>query len=430
MRALPVLLVPLLLVSCHPRPDKHQHRDASMAMYTVQWGDTLEWIAWDFGVPGGYPELARLNSIRDPDFIYMGQHLRIPRTGYGTEALPPWPAMDRVQSPPKACSAERLPAPQPAQVPGCATAACVTLDGGWQRICSCEATQGTPGMVLIEGGRPSTAWPAPVRHDSGNDPARTLGTATSFDVVKTDLDGDGRREHVVAFRREANDVGMSQWNLAVLSGAQPQAAPLLFTAGNYGEGSLIRSQDHSGCDLLTTTWELAWEPGRLNAGWTLLGRPMRYRQGALQPLRDQPILARRLYYSFEPGAVPLPSGLTVGTPLRDLTHHNANLRLVEPAAQAWNQGESNVAIAAAHPRLEPELGVVPDLRLEREGYRWQLTYQAWDQGFEGLGDQASGRLFPPGYRPADISWPGGHTASLVSYARTYGSSMQLLWLTP
>ena len=120
MRALPVLLVPLLLVSCHPRPDKHQHRDASMAMYTVQWGDTLEWIAWDFGVPGGYPELARLNSIRDPDFIYMGQHLRIPRTGYGTEALPPWPAMDRVQSPPKACSAERLPAPQPAQVPGCA----------------------------------------------------------------------------------------------------------------------------------------------------------------------------------------------------------------------------------------------------------------------------------------------------------------------
>ncbi len=429
MRALPSLIC-LLLISCHPRPDKARHRDSTMAMYTVQWGDTLEWIAWDFDVPGGYPTLAKLNGLRNPDLIFMGQHLRIPRNGYATEELPPWPAMDPIEAAPRACTVERLPQPQPAQVPGCATAACVTIDGGRQRICSCEALQGSPGLVLVEGGRPVMAWPAPVQHTRGQEPSSVHGTAMDFEVVQADMDGDGRREHVVAFRREANDVGMSWWNLAVLSGAQPQAPPLLLTAANYGEGSLIRSAGSGGCDLLSTTWELAWEPGRDISGWTLLGRPMQYRGGSLGPLRDRPIYARRLYNSFQPGTVTRPGGLEVGTPLQDLVHHKAHQRVVEPAAQAWRLDESPVSIVGAQPRLDPALGVVPDLSLEREGHRWQLQWRSWNQGFEALGDKASGRLYPPGYRPADTAWPAGRQATLASYAGMYGSGTQLVWLTP
>ncbi len=421
-------LLALLLFSCHPRPDGARHRDKNMALYTVQWGDTLEWIAWDFDVPGGWPALAKLNGLRDPHTIYMGQRLRVPRSGLATEGLPPWPAMEPVDDAPRACRSERLPAPTPAQVPGCASAACVALDGGWQRLCSCEAVQGTPGFVLVEGGRPVTAWPAPVQGDSGGDPSQLRGTANDFDVVRADLDGDGRREYVLAFRRESNDVGMSWWNIAVLSGTHPQAPPLLFTAANYGEGSLIQGETASRCDLLTTTWELAWEPAKFNSGWTLLGRPMRYQAGQLVPLSGEPILARRLYYSFEPGSRSLPGGLAVGTPLDDLNHRNAHIRVVEPAAQAWNHGDTPVLVSNAQPRLDPELGVVADLDLQGNGYDWQLKWRDWSQGYEGIGDRASGRLFPPGYRPGDPSWLGGRSATLSRYARMYGSALQLVWL--
>jgi hypothetical protein len=284
--------------------------------------------------------------------------------------------------------------------------------------------------VLIEGGRPVMAWPAPVQGQAGDDPARILGTAADFDVIKTDLDGDGRREHLLAFRRELNDLGMSWWNLAVLSGVQPQAPPLLFTAANYGEGSVIRSRGSSECNLLTTTWELAWEPGPYNDGWTLLGRPMSYQGGQLVPVQDVPIYSRRLYYSFQPGAIPLPGGLSIGTPLRDLSHRNAHPRLVEPAEQAWRHQDNPVTISDPHPRLDSELGVVQDLELQRDGTTWQLSWGAYDQGFDGLGDQASGRLFPPGYRPAEPGWPSGRRATVASYQRLYGASRQLVWLTP
>jgi LysM repeat protein len=400
-----------------------------MALYTVQWGDTLEWIAWDYEVAGGWPALARLNGLRDPDLILMGQHLKIPRSGGATAGLPPWPGMEPVEDPPRACQVERLEPPRPAQLPGCAAAACVPLDGGWQRICSCQATQGSPGFVLVEGGRPVQAWPAPVLGSPGNDPASVKGTARDFDVVKADLDGDGRREHVVAFRRELNDLGMSWWNLAVLSGAQPQAAPLLFTAANYGEGSLLRSDSASRCDLLTTTWELAWEPaGPTNPGWTLLGRPMRYGGGALEPLRERPIYARRRYHSFDPGSVPLPGGLAIGTPARDLSHAKAHTRVVEPAAERTRIDDSAITITTARPRVDPELGVVADLDVSRDGYAWALGWRAWDQGYEALGHRGSGRLFPPGYRPAEPGWPVGRPATLGAYDRGFSDALQLVWV--
>ena len=400
-----------------------------MALYTVQWGDTLEWIAWDYDVPGGWPALAKLNGIRDPDLIRMGEHLMIPRTGGATMDLPPWPAMDPVKDPLRVCQAERLEPPRMAQLPGCATAACVPLDGGWQRICSCQATQGNPGFVLVEGGRPVMAWPAAVQGSRGSDPARVMGTATDFDVVKADLDGDGRREHVVAFRRQLNDLGMSWWNLAVLSGAQPSASPMLLTAANYGEGSLMRSDSTSRCDLLTTTWELAWEPvGPTNPGWTLLGRPMRYQAGALEPLRDRPIYARRRYHSFEPGSRNLPGGLAVGTPAEDLAHAKAHTRVVEPAAERTVINDNPVTITATTPRIDPEHGVVTDLDLARDSYAWTLAWRAWSQGYEALGHKGSGRLFPPGYRPADTTWPAGQPATIRAYDRGIADALQLVWL--
>jgi hypothetical protein len=222
---------------------------------------------------------------------------------------------------------------------------------------------------------------------------------------------------------------MSRWNLAVISGANPQDPPLLFTAANYGEGSLIRNETTSSCDLLATTWELAWEPdGPSNQGWYLLGRPMRYRHGALEPIRGEPLHARRLYHSFQPGALSLPGGLVVGTPVRDLSHRNAHERLVEPLATMELLGREAVRVTTAAPRMDPALGVVSTLTLDQQGYTSILDWKAYSMGYQGLGDDASQRLFPPGYRPTAKGWPTGSVGALASYSTMWGEPRRLVWL--
>ena len=49
----------------------------SHRIYTVRSGDTLYKIAARYHVPGGYPAIARLNHLRNPNLIYVGQRLFI-----------------------------------------------------------------------------------------------------------------------------------------------------------------------------------------------------------------------------------------------------------------------------------------------------------------------------------------------------------------
>ena len=50
------------------------------AVYTVKGGDTLSGIGQRFGLP--WQEIAKLNHISDPDFIEIGQKLKLPGHGY------------------------------------------------------------------------------------------------------------------------------------------------------------------------------------------------------------------------------------------------------------------------------------------------------------------------------------------------------------
>lgn len=55
-------------------------RDSETRIYVVKRGDTLAKIAARFlGDADEWPRIARLNNIRDPDFIRVGQRLKIPR---------------------------------------------------------------------------------------------------------------------------------------------------------------------------------------------------------------------------------------------------------------------------------------------------------------------------------------------------------------
>lgn len=51
--------------------------EAEFETYTVKSGDTLSEIGARFGV--SYQEIARLNSIENPDLIFPGQVFRIPK---------------------------------------------------------------------------------------------------------------------------------------------------------------------------------------------------------------------------------------------------------------------------------------------------------------------------------------------------------------
>ncbi|MFH1463927.1 MAG: LysM domain-containing protein [Pseudomonadota bacterium] len=425
MRA--IFLVLVLLAACHPHgPARQGQGGRGHAVYTIAWGDTLEGIAWRYEVPGGYAALAHLNHLRDPNLILAGDHLRIPRTGPATAGLPPWPALPPVRAPLEACPMEHARQPMPAAVQGCTQAACVDIEGG-RRVCSCVAAQGSSGFLVMEVGRLLAGWPAPVDTFAGEDETDLHGTTTDFDVSLADLDGDGRREALVAFRASANDVGMSWWRVAVLSGAQPQAQPLLLSAANWGEGSLVRG-DGVRCDLLSTTWEYGWEPGRAPTGWYLLGRPMRYQQGALAPVPDRPIYSRRLLYSFQPGAVHTPAGLALGTPARDLSSRAAAERLTEPHAELplWEENASQVLAMA--PRIGDDGQVERDLTLRWGDTDRVLTWSPWGDGYAGLGDESTRRLYPPGYRPAQITWPQGQPVMVSSYQLMWYDQRNVVWV--
>lgn len=58
-------------------PTVEPAREAAFENYTVRTGDSLPEIGARFGVPS--QEIARLNSIENPDLIFPGQVFRIPK---------------------------------------------------------------------------------------------------------------------------------------------------------------------------------------------------------------------------------------------------------------------------------------------------------------------------------------------------------------
>ncbi|MEO5663727.1 MAG: LysM peptidoglycan-binding domain-containing protein [Nocardioides sp.] len=59
------------------REKREDAREAKFETYTVKSGDTLGEIGARFGV--SYQEIAKLNSIENPDLIFPGQVFRIPK---------------------------------------------------------------------------------------------------------------------------------------------------------------------------------------------------------------------------------------------------------------------------------------------------------------------------------------------------------------
>ena len=70
-------------------------RPPQPTLYTVQPGDTLSAIAEHFDVGAG--AVAELNGIANPNLLRVGQELRIPRGGAALPPAPPQPTLYTVQ---------------------------------------------------------------------------------------------------------------------------------------------------------------------------------------------------------------------------------------------------------------------------------------------------------------------------------------------
>jgi lipoprotein-anchoring transpeptidase ErfK/SrfK len=112
------------------------------AVYTVAAGDTLATIAAKFGTTPG--EIMRVNGLYNPDFVYIGQRLRIP----GRSALP---ALQPSSAP------APLPAPSPARAAP-TTGKWIDIDLSEQRITAYQNTAPLKS-VLVSTGLPWTPTP-------------------------------------------------------------------------------------------------------------------------------------------------------------------------------------------------------------------------------------------------------------------------------
>jgi len=402
------------------------------SLYLIQPGDTLWDIATWYEVPGGYPTLARINGIRNPDAIWFGDHLKVPATARAKEELAPWPEDRPVGGNFAACPAQRMPAPAWRFVPGCAQSACVDLDG-YAQVCSCVAEE--PGrassMRLVRGGVAVLEWRVPIPENPFRDFYEQQGGATDFDVVRADPDGDGALEWVVAHLRERNDLNMSTWDVALVEASGPTPRAVTLEVANYGEGTLVGGAGGR-CDLLATEWSYGWEAGRWTVGWYLSGRRLAYVDGQLVPVPGAPILRRRLLYSFEPGSRPLGAGFAVGTPAADLTPAATVARVQEWAAEGVRTGERAAIVRAVAVETD---GIHQGLRLilEEDG-RSTVLGSPWGdlpgyQQYARLGDARTGVLYPEGYVPGDP--PGaliGKKVRIASYLVDYWEERRIAWL--
>ncbi len=293
-----------------------------------------------------------------------------------------------------------LPVPAQARVEGCVRSSCTEL--GELRACKCLTDEGTFVAVSLHGRKVGAV--------SVN---AYLGQTDDFEVSRGDLDGDGHAEVVVASRDSTSDgVAISRWTIAILDGrlladGHADKSPVSFGVDDYGEGVVRRD----GLLLLPE-----WQSER-GGGLSLLGRPFRYERGALLPDARSPVMRRRLVQSFEEER----NG-DLGAGSRGLGRPGKWL------SDGRCQGAGTDARGAVVERARiVGAGITNDrlMLVTRAGLKVRVLSASSGQGIR-LGDIATGRLYPPGYRPADPDALSGRHATLAKSAD--GAESLVVWV--
>jgi hypothetical protein len=317
--------------------------------------------------------------------------------------------------------------PQPTNLPDFRFAHC-TLSPGQLRICKAVSDDGDR-FIVERAGKRVGSWPA----------IAFLADTSNFEVLQSDLDGDGRSELIFANHTgTSNGLGVDYWTIYIFPDAEfrgPQD-PLVFNVEEYGaRGTFVPRGDS--ILILTTKWLWSEDPrGKRGLGLYLVGHWWRYRSGKLIPLIERPIQARRYLDSFA-----TERGRTDRDPRRPylwLQNRNAVTFKVNPLI---GTGEREVKRGilqgvSISPFAKPETSVVIAFRPE-QGNAFTLQYPLMDvqeprDDLAHVGDAVSGRIYPERYLPASLEkWLGGRRARLVTYGkRSQSEGLRVLWLDP
>jgi LysM repeat protein len=445
------------------RPDRAAHTapatDApaprGFRRYVVQPGDTLSALARRFGVAGGHRQLAALNGLADPDWLHAEVPLRIPERAPYTDDLAPLAPTAWLDEPLAACPARdhaplrRRDYPDDARghpddsmtaAALCARAWCAALDPGVE-LCKCAAPRlpdDDTFLFSVRAGRVHKLWQAPT----------PFSLERSFEVRRADLDGDGDDELIVAdLEAVSNGMMVTTWRISVLEDLD--APRLSFAVHEYGDATLVRAD--RGCDLLATSWRWAEDPLR-GVGTYLVGRRLRYRDGALEPVAEFGVLARRLTYYFHLDERPgpprdgrnrvHPGGLEVAPLTRWLAPAAPG---APPHTEVWPRdrplGERVASrrgvIEGAH-RLpaDPDRMRGPSLALDVRLADTRVRFAtALDpdletpalRGYDALGRADLGVLLPEDYTPADPRALVGRRVRIDTYDDG-GFTQRVVWL--
>jgi hypothetical protein len=185
---------------------------------------------------------------------------------------------------------KKLSAPVKTKVKGFAEAYCIALDAR-SRVCkgnpNTEDAQGGE-FVLERNGKEINRWEAEISSTTG---------AQNFDVLHSDLDGNGTRELIVVdFIGSGMGMGVNNHKIHIF-GQDERQSPIEISVEEYGAlGSFVAQT--KGVLILATEWLYTDKiDPHLPSGLYLIGKWFRYANGLLEPV-NKPILARRYLNSF------------------------------------------------------------------------------------------------------------------------------------
>ena len=309
----------------------------------------------------------------------------------------------------------KAPAPVPASVTGYIRGHCVALA---HSIRVCKLVSEDKDVFLIEkAGKPLGSLP-------GN---AFLGETSDFEVLTADLDGDRRRELIVANHdTTSNGLGVEYWTIHIFPDAEFRnfQPPLKFSIQEYGSfGTFVASGTN--INILTTTWVGGSDPkGKRAPGTYLVGQWWRYQSGKLVPVSNRPAIARRYLYRFQneralnkdPAHIPFRW-------LSDRTSETVNTDFITGVPKSAKAGVIQGIFTDAETgnlriTFKPDDGPATT-------YLYGVDYEK--SSLQRIGNTKTGRVYPDLYQPArPESWLTGKRASLRSYSDY--AEMLVLWL--
>lgn len=389
-----------------PPPAKQSPRPPRL--YVVRDNDTLARIAARFGVLGRYAELARLNNIKYPYYVSSGLMLRIPvRRGF-TDPLRRFPRIRVILGPWRPCGA-KLGRPRRVPVAGCRTAYCAKGTEAGERLCRCLGpTIGGEHFWYERKGR---------RHKLRSSQPAMFSRPWTFSATRTDLDGDGKDELILAnHRTTSNGIAIMWFDVEVYAPGR-RNGPQVHYANAGGQDPVRRRLGDRLCSLRAVSFES--QPGLWRGeGNFWVQRLYRYRRGRLLPHPKALVRRSRLGGPrFAVCSSPHPS-----------TAHNCRRFSTEVglAGEWWHHA------GRVQRRVLGRVGGITSEHVvfkPRRGPPQKLSHWLGGSWLGRFGDRRTRRLYPAEYSTADRKrhWIGRRVAR-VTY-RAGSSSFEVLWLS-